>query len=77
MSMPLKSPWLARMSKALLLFFTVIRAPICGRVTPAGSGVPSLCGYQLRWIALSALAVGTVSLVEQVNRAPARKENTP
>ena len=71
MSMPFESPWLARMSKALLLlpFVALILVPVYNRVTPAVFGVPFFYWYQLLWIALSALAVGTVYLVEQSRRA--------
>ena len=71
MSMPFGSPLLARMSKALLAlpFVALILVPIYNRATPAVFGVPFFYWYQLLWIALSALAVGTVYLVEQSRRA--------
>jgi len=71
MSTPFESSRLARMSKALLLlpFAALILVPIYNRVTPAVFGMPFFYWYQLLWIALSALAVGTVYLVEQSRRA--------
>ena len=63
-----RSPWSSK-GVLLLPFVALMFVPIYNRLTPAVFGVPFFYWYQLLWVALSALAVGIVYLVDQSRRA--------